>query len=262
MNNWQGKVIWITGASSGLGEALAYEYAILGAKLILSARREQELERVKLNCQTEVLCIPFDLEVNDQFDVLAKHAIDYFGKIDVLINNGGISQRSEAIDTGLDIDRKIMEVNFFGNIALTKAVLPYMQAQQSGHIVPISSLAGKFGFYLRSTYSASKHALHGYYESLRLELEKDNIQITIICPAFVLTNISINALDKKGNKTNTLDTKQKNGMTAEVCAKKIIHSIHKKKKEVLIGNGEQIIVYIKRFFPALFYFIIKKQNPK
>jgi dehydrogenase/reductase SDR family member 7B len=255
------KVVWITGATSGIGEALAYQFAVLGANLVLSARRIDELERVKKACtETSILCLPLDLEQSENFPQLAQKVQETYGKIDILINNGGISQRSETHETPLEIDRKIMEINYFGNIALTKAVLPFMIVQKSGHIVPISSLAGKFGFFMRSAYAASKHALHGFYEALRLEQEKNNIQVTIICPALIKTAISLHSLDENGKERNIMDEKQAKGMPADVCAKKIIEAIQKNKKEVLIGNGEQFIVVIKRFFPALFYRIIRKQK--
>ena len=132
MSKFTNKVIWITGATSGIGEALAYELSKKGAKLVLSARRENELNRVKENCSTEAFVLPMDLTEMDKFESLTQKVIDKFGKIDYLINNGGISQRSEAFETSLAIDRKIMEVNYFGNVALTKAVLPYFQKQKSG----------------------------------------------------------------------------------------------------------------------------------
>lgn len=263
MKSKPNQVVWITGASSGIGEELAYLYAEKGFKTVLSARRIEELERVQSKCKepSKVLCIALDLAKSDVFPELAKQVIDAFGRIDILINNGGISQRSTAAETSLELDRKIMEVNYFGNIALTKAVLPYMIAQKSGHLVPISSLAGKFGFYLRSAYAASKHALHGFYEALRLEEEENGIQVSIICPALIKTNISLNALNAEGEKTNLMDEKQNNGMPAKLCAEKIIEAIEEGKHEVLIGNGEQKIVFIKRFFPKLYYKIIKKQKP-
>lgn len=257
------KVVWITGATSGIGEELTYLYSEKGAIVIISARREHELQRVKSNCTNpeDVLCLPLDLENSSSFPALAKSVIEKYGRIDILINNGGISQRSNAIETSEEVDRRIMEINYFGNIALTKAVLPYMIAQKNGHIVPISSLAGKFGFFLRSAYSASKHALHGFYEALRLEEEHNNIDVTIICPALIKTNISVNALDSNGNKQNTMDKKQETGMHPKDCALTIYKGIEKKKHEVLVGNGEEKSILLKRFFPKLFYKIIKKQSP-
>src|ERR1041385_5133588 len=166
------KVIWITGASSGIGEALAGAFANEGSKLILSARRAEELERVKkkLNLRDDrCLILPLDLADTSEINSLTKKVLEKFSRIDILVNNGGISQRALAKDSPLEIDRKIMEVNFFGQVAITKSVLPYMLKQRSGQIVVVSSISGKFGFWLRTAYASSKHALHGFFESLRLE---------------------------------------------------------------------------------------------
>ncbi len=200
------------------------------------------------------------MEQSHTFEEKTKLVIGKFGRIDLLINNGGISQRSNADETSLETDRKIMEINYFGNIALSKAVLPYMQKQGGGHIAVMSSIAGKFGFFLRSSYSASKHALHGFYESLRLEEEKNNVLITILCPGKINTNISLNAIGKDGKSHGLMDHNQATGMPADACAKKIITAIEKKKKEVFIGGKEIKAVTIKRFFPKLFYKIIRKQK--
>ena len=164
--NYKDKVVWITGASSGIGEAVAKAFAAEGAKLVLSARRKEELLRVQQECRLgndRALVLPLDLSDTTNIHTLTQQVIDRFGRIDVLVNNGGFSQRAYAQETPVDIDRKIMEVNFFGQVALTKSVLPFMLKQKSGHIVTISSITGKFGFYLRSAYSASKHALHGFF---------------------------------------------------------------------------------------------------
>lgn len=260
MSKFANKVIWITGATSGIGEALAVQLANKGAKLILSARREEELNRVKENCKTEVLVLPMDLTKMDEFAALTQQVITHFGKIDYLINNGGISQRSEASETPLELDRKIMEVNYFGNVALTKAVLPQMKQQQSGHIVTISSLSGKFGFFLRSAYSASKHALVGFYESLRLEEEKNNIKVSIVFPGLIKTNISQNALSKDGKAHGDLDQNQANGISPELCASQIIKGIEKDQLEIFAGGKELKAVTLKRLFPKFFHKIIRKQN--
>jgi len=153
-----------------------------------------------------------------------------------------------------------MEINYFGNVALTKALLPHFRKQKKGQIIITSSIAGKFGFFLRSSYSASKHALHGYYESLRLEELKFNINITLICPGKINTDISKNALTGKGASHNIMDHNQSTGMTVEECVHKILIATKQQKKEVYIGNKEILIVYIKRFFPWLFWKIIKKQK--
>ncbi len=153
-----------------------------------------------------------------------------------------------------------MEINYFGNVALTKAVLPYMRDQKSGHIVVISSIAGKFGFFLRSAYSASKHALQGFYESLLLEEEKNNIHVTLAYPGKINTEISVSALNSDGNAHGKMDHNQATGMSAEECCQKLIKAVRKRKKSILIGNKEIWAVHIKRFFPNLFWKIIRKQK--
>lgn len=260
MNKFENKIIWITGATSGIGEALAYQLSKKGAKLILSARREDELNKVKEKCVTDVFVLPMDLTKIEEFASKVKQVIEHFGRIDYLINNGGVSQRSEAWETAIDIDRKIMEVNYFGNIALTKAVLPYFHKQQSGYIITTSSLSGKFGFFLRSAYAASKHAIVGFYESLRLEEEKNNIKVSILFPGLINTNISQNALAKDGSSHGSLDNNQEKGISPELCATQIIKGIEKEKHEIFAGGRELKAVIIKRLFPKLFYKIIKKQN--
>ena len=262
MSNFNNKTIWLTGASSGIGKALMNEFLDQGAIVIISSRKEDALNKIKSESKysDNIYVQKIDLADQSNFHEITKHLISKFNRIDFLINNGGISQRSEAFTTSLDVDRKIMEVNYFGNIALTKAVLPYMQKKKSGHIITISSIAGKFGFFLRSAYSASKHALHGFYESLRLEEEKNNINVTIVCPGKINTNISVNALSGDGSSHAEMDDNQANGMPADECAKQILKAIIKNKKEVLIGNKEIKAVTLKRLFPSLFYKIIKKQK--
>jgi dehydrogenase/reductase SDR family member 7B len=258
------KVIWITGASSGIGEALALRLAKFGARLILSARREEELERVgnktKLP-ELDLLLLPFDLEDTTNASGIVANIINKFGRIDVLINNGGFSQRSAAIETSIDLDRKLMEVNYFSHVVLTKAVLPYMKRQKVGYIVVISSIAGKFGFYLRTSYSAAKHALHGFYESFRLETESLGIKTLIVCPGKIKTDISLNAITSSGVTHNKMDESHKNAMSAEECANQIIFGILKNKEEIFIGGKEILMVKIKRFFPKLFSRLIRKQSP-
>jgi dehydrogenase/reductase SDR family protein 7B len=259
---FENKVVWITGASSGIGEELARQLAEKGAILVLSARNEAKLHSIKdaLPNSSKHFVIPLDLEKSDEFDTLAKEVLDHFGRIDLLVNNGGISQRGNAFETSMEVNRKIMEVDFFGNIALTKAVLPYMQKQKSGQILVISSIAGKFGFFLRSAYSAAKHALHGYYESLALEEAHNGISVTIVCPGKINTPISTNAINAEGNKHGIMDHNQETGMPVDVCVNQMLKALQKKKREALIGNKEIWAVRIKRFFPSLFWRIIKKQS--
>jgi len=262
MNYFENKIVWITGASSGIGAEMVRQADRLGAKIILSARNFDALEKLRneLSNNTNHLSIALDLENSSNFKELAQKVIDNYGRIDMLINNGGLSQRSTVEETSLEIDRRIMEINYFGNIALTKAVLPYMIKQKSGHIVTISSIAGKFGFFLRSAYSASKHALHGFYESLLLEEEKNNILVTIACPGKINTNISVNALNGEGSTHGVMDHNQETGMSADECVRQLFLAVSKGKKEILIGNKEILAVKIKRFFPRLFWKIIRKQS--
>ncbi|MCK5536219.1 MAG: SDR family oxidoreductase [Bacteroidales bacterium] len=259
--NFKDKIVWITGASSGIGKALAIEFAKAGSTLILSSRNSKKLEAIKVDCEAlgaTCLIQILDLENQENFVEFAKKISTKFKKIDILINNGGISQRSLVNETPLSIDRKIMEINFFGNIALTKAVLPYMIEQQSGSIVTISSVTGKFGVPKRSTYSASKHALQGFYESLRAEHKKDNINVNIVIPGYVKTNISFNAVLSDGSTNNKLDDGQAGGVTAEKCAQQIVKGIKKNKKEILIGGKELVMVHLRRFLPSVYYNIIDK----
>ena len=263
MKSFADKVVWITGASSGIGKELAIQLADQGAKVVLSSRNPEQLEVVKetLKSPEKHLTLTLDLSEQKNFKELTHKVIDHFGRIDYLFNSGGVSQRSEASQTSVDIDRKIMEINFFGNIALTKAVLPQMQKQKSGHIVVTSSIAGKFGFYLRSAYSASKHALHGFYESVLLEEAKNNISVTIVCPGKINTPISTNAITKDGTAHGKMDHNQATGMSVQECVQKMLVAVQHKKKEVLIGNKEIKAVTLKRFFPKLFWKIISKQGP-
>ncbi|MCX2576054.1 SDR family oxidoreductase [Pedobacter sandarakinus] len=248
------KIIWITGASSGIGEALVYQYFKSGDKLIISGRNRDELFRVKSNCQNSfnVHVFPFDLSETAILQQKAADAVKIFGKIDVLINAGGVSQRSLMLDTNLETEQRIMNTNFWGTSVLSKSVLPGMMENGSGHIVVISSLVGKFGTKLRSAYAASKHALHGYFDSLRSEIVDQNIHITIVCPGFIKTNVSINALVGDGSNQGVMDNAQENGMSAMECAKQIVTALNQKKEEVYIGGKETKAVWLKRFFPRYF----------
>jgi len=249
-----GKVVWITGASSGIGEALAYAFSRSGARLVLSSRSVARLNEVKDRCASPDLHMVLPLDLLDSSDPGAKvgSVLERFGRIDILVNSGGISQRSLVCETGLDTDRRIMETNFFGTVALTKAVLPSMLERRSGHVVVVSSLVGKFGTPLRSAYSASKHALHGFFDSLRAEVCDKGILVTVVCPGFIKTNISINALTADGSCHGSMDDAQAAGMTADVCAEKMLKAIDAGKEEVFIGGKELLGVYLKRFAPGIF----------
>lgn len=256
------QVAWVTGASSGIGEEICRQLAAKGFQLILSARNENKLEtlRQSLPGAENHLVVPVDLEHTENIFTTVKSVIEKVQRIDFLYNVSGLSQRSNASETPLEVDRRIMEINYFGTIALTKAILPYMQKQKSGHIVVISSIAGKFGFYLRSAYSASKHALHGFFESLLLEEAPNNIHVTIACPGKINTPISMSALNSKGESHGEMDHNQATGMPVDECVRQLIRAVDKQKKEVLIGNKEIKAVTLKRFFPKLFWRIIAKQS--
>ncbi len=256
------KTVWITGASSGIGEALVYAYANKGWQIIISSRNLQTLEKVKTASKSpdNIKILTFDLADTQSLPAMAAEAWQLFGGINILINAGGISQRSLMLETENHVEHQIMNVNFWGTATLTKAVLPLMIKNNGGHVVAISSLVGKFGTRRRSLYSASKHALHGYFDSARAEIDHPNIFITIVCPGYIKTNISINAVTSNGSPQGTMDKTQENGMPASECAIKIIQAVEAKKEEVIMGGREKYGVYIKRFFPGLFRTIIKGRN--
>jgi len=254
-------VYWITGASSGIGKALALQLAREGNVLILSGRNTVALENLQSVCikkRTEVAILPFDMLNIQEFPGLVKQAVGFFGQVDVLVNNAGASQRSLAMETPESVERRIMELNYFAPVALSKAILPYFVKQKSGHIVVVSSIAGKFGFTLRSSYAAAKHALVGYFEAFRLELISIPIHITLVFPGRVKTNISFSAIKSDGSAHGSMDEGQRSGISAERCARSIDKAIKRRSYEVLIGGAELIPVYLKRFCPALFHYLIKQ----
>ncbi|MDL2296430.1 SDR family oxidoreductase [Bacteroidales bacterium OttesenSCG-928-B11] len=259
------KIVWITGASSGIGEACAYDFAKEGAKLILTALEADILENVKTKClelgAPDVLPLPFDLSKVDEVEALANQAWAHFGRIDVLYNNAGISQRGNTIDTDMNVINKIMDVNYFTPVILTKTLLPKMIAQGGGQLVVTTSIAGRFGFPLRCAYSSSKHALYGFFETVQAEYYDQNIRVTIVCPGRVQTKISFYALEKDGSQHGKLDKGQAGGVTAEQAGRKIVNAVAKRKREVLVGRKELLMAYIKRFFPGLAAKMARNLNP-
>lgn len=261
MKYFSEKIIWITGASSGIGKALAIELSHQNAKIILSSRKTKELELVKQLCKntSDVKIITLDLEDYSNLELKVADAIAAFGKIDVLVNNGGISQRSLVKDTLIAVDKRIMDINYLGTVALSKAILPHFIKNKSGHFVVTTSIVGKIGTPLRSSYAASKHALHGFFDSLRAEHFKDNITVTLVCPGFVNTNVSKNALTGNGTPQQKLDVATANGIAPERFAKVMAKAIKNKKEEVYIaGAKEKLGVYVKRFYPTLLSKLIRK----
>lgn len=263
MTKLTNKTIWITGASSGIGEELTYQLAAKRNTMIISARRQSELERVKKNCpevaQPNIHILPLDLSDLDSLDAAADKALKNHD-VDVLINNGGISQRSLVSKTAFEVDQRIMNVNFLSAVKLTKLVLPGMIKNNGGHILLTSSLVGKFGTPYRSTYSASKHALHGFFEALRAEVWDNNIFITLFCGGYIKTNISMNAVTADGSAQNKMDKNQANGKSSTDAATAMIKAVEANKREILFGGKEVIGAYIKRFAPALLNKITRKMK--
>lgn len=254
--------IWITGASSGIGEGLAYVLAQRGARLILSARRRERLETVRSACMQadHHLVVPLDLADPASLTAAADQVLSSGMIPDIVIHNGGISQRALVTETELDVDRQLMDVNYFGPITLTKALLPKMLERGSGHFVVISSMAGKFGVPKRSAYAAAKHALHGFFDTVRAELYNAGIRVTVVCPGYIHTDLSLHALVGDGSKHNIMDTTQANGMTVAQCAKTIVRAIEKEKAEVYMGGKEVLGVYLKRFAPGVLNRILRNRK--
>ncbi|CAN5217436.1 SDR family NAD(P)-dependent oxidoreductase [soil metagenome] len=258
------KVIWITGASSGIGEALAYAFYKEGANLILSARNELALVKISENCgdAQRVKILPLDLSQTNMLQSRVITALEHYGKIDILINNAGIAQNYQVINTNEEVIRKIMEVNFFGTVLLSNLLIPLFIQSGGGHLVIISSLSGKFGVPKLSSYSASKHALHGYFNSMRTEVHQKNIRITILVPGYIKTSIAQNALVGDGRISGRNLEIMKRGMDPEKCAIEMVNAIYKKKEEDYIGNKEILSVYFYRFFPKLFNKVIRNHPVK
>lgn len=259
-------VVWITGASSGIGEALAKRYTKQNAKLVLSARRESELQRVKQACiekgalADNILVLPLDVTDHNAMDSAVQQVITAFGSIDVLINNAGISQRSKCLDTELDVYKKLLDVDVLGQIALTKAVLPIMVKQGSGHIAVTSSVAGKIGVKWRTGYCAAKHAVMGFFDALRAEVTELGIRVSTITPGFIKTDVSKNAVTGDGSDFGYDDDDIKAGMDVDKCADVIVNKMNQGVKEIAVGEGlPMIALKLKRFFPNLVFNIMAKK---
>lgn len=258
---FKNKVVWITGASSGIGEALAMQVNAYGAFVVLSARKELPLHESqrKLQHPEQSQIVLMDVANQASIDACAAQVLDRHGRIDILVNNAGLSQRSNIIETPMSVYRYLMEVNYFGTIALTKAVLPAMIRQQAGQIIVISSVAGKIGAPFRSGYSASKHALHGFFDCLRLEHEQDHLKVNIICPGWTKTKIAQNALNKAGEANKAVDPEIEGGMDPNELAKKILKSASQNIPESYFGGKEVLTIYLKRFFPQLLQKILRRK---
>ncbi|MDE3212794.1 MAG: SDR family NAD(P)-dependent oxidoreductase [Bacteroidota bacterium] len=259
------KVIWITGASSGIGESLAIALSQLDTRLILSSRREGELNRVRESCKDpdKVRLLPLDLTNVDFLEEKVAQAISLFGQIDVMVHNGGISQRSLVRDTTMEIHRHVMELDYFSYIAITRYLLPHFLERKSGHFVVTSSVMGKVGTPMRSAYAAAKHALHGYFDCLRAEVAPEQIRVTILTPGYIRTNISKHLATDKGLDTHKESRDIIEGLPADKAAIQIIRAIRKGKLEAYIGKfgGERIALWLNRYFPGIFARMAVKLTP-
>lgn len=258
------QTVWITGASSGIGEALALRYARDGASLVLSARRKDELERVAGRCRDaglpadQVLVLPLDVTDWESLPGAVQSVLDTFGTIDLLVNNAGVSQRSLCEDTDMAVYQKLMDVDVMGQIALTKAVLPHMQERGSGHLAVTASVAGKVGVPQRTGYCAAKHAVMGFFDALRAEVEGQGIDVSTIVPGFIRTDISRNALAGDGSAFGKLDDNIAGGMDVTECAEVVFKGLSAKKREIPVGKGKEMAaLWIKRVSPEVLFRLTK-----
>lgn len=254
------QVIWITGASSGIGEALALQFGAAGAKVVLSARRREQLQRVAQRCAAagadpgHAMVLPLDVTDFEAMPGAVEKVLETFGRIDMLVNNAGISQRDRCVDTELEVYRRLFEVDVLGQIALTKAVLPVMLDQARGHISVTSSVAGKVGAPYRTGYCAAKHAVMGFFDALRAEVAQHGIRVTTITPGFIRTDISVNALRGDGSAYGQTDRDVAGGMDAARCADAILKGFRKGTPEIAVGEGmEMKALWLKRLFPKLVF---------
>jgi len=259
--NYSGKTVWITGASSGIGAELARLFAQEGARVLISSHEAEELEGVRKSLEPvsrEVYTVVFNLGNPDEVKATAKKVLAEYGRVDVLMNNGGISTRAEAIETSIEMDRKIMEIDYFSGVILAKTLLPAMIENGYGHIGVTSSISGKFGWPLRSAYAAAKHALFGFYMSLWAENNQKGIRVTLFSPGRVRTNISYHALLKDGKEHGKMDPGLDKGITPATCARKMLRAMKRNRKDVLIGSSELIMVWIHKYCKPLYHRMVNR----
>ena len=264
IEDFHGKVCWITGASSGIGAALTASLNNLGAHLIISARTVENLQLVKSKCKKpeNVVMLSCDMEALNSLPDNALRAWNTFNHIDYVFLNAGLAVRDLVVDTDFEIVKKILTINFLSSVLITKTLLPLMIPRQSGCFIVTSSLSGKYGIPKLAAYSAAKHALHGFFESLRAEHDKDGIKITILIPGLVKTNISMNALKGDGSPYGRMQESIETGISPEKCSVQIIKAVAQGKNEALIGGLEIYSVILNRFFPALLSFSMRNHPVK
>lgn len=259
----KGKNVWITGASSGIGEALALEMAKAGARVLLSARRADRLETVAGRCRAhggEALVLPLDLADLAAIPAAAARAEDLLGPVDILANVGGVGMRGTALATDFAVARRLFDVDFWGAAELTRAVAPGMAARGAGQIVALSGVLGKFGAPRRSFYCAAKHAMHGWFDSLREELLGTGVEVTLLVPGWVKTEISERALEADGSEHGAMDAGQAKGISAGECARRAMPAIVRGVPERLIGGVECGGVYLNRIWPGLFRKLMRRRG--
>ena len=235
--SFEGMTAWITGASSGIGAALAREWAGRGARIILSGRDEARLASVAESLDTETLVLPFDVRDEDAMREATETAIAWKSGVDIFVANAGISQRSPAIDTGMQVYRDIIEIDLTAQIAATQALLPHMTRRGNGKLLFISSIAGKVGVPMRTAYCAAKHGLIGYADALRGELSQSGIDVHVICPGSVATDVSRNALSADGTPRGRSDKVIDNGIKPADAAKRIIDAVELNQREIIVAEG-------------------------
>jgi short-subunit dehydrogenase len=256
--SFTGKVVWITGASSGIGRSLALAFAAAGARVILSARRKEALQEVQRACGTgEVRLIPFDLSDLDVVPARAAEALACFGGVDIMVHNAGLAARDRVTNTSREVHERLLRTNYLGPALLTQALLPSMLERGAGHFVVISSLSGKYGGPLLSAYAASKHALHGFFESLRAEEHDQGIVITIVVTGFIKTDITAHALTGSGGSFGRVLPLYRHAMSPDECARRILLAVARRRQEVLIGGTEVWTVYLKRWFPSMLSVVVR-----
>ena len=257
------KVIWITGASSGIGKEMALQYAKRSnTALILSSRREEVLNKVKSACggKTSICVLPMDLEATNEAAAVVEKALACFGHIDLLINNGGVSQRSLIVETEITVFERLIQINYLGAVALSRALLPHFIERQQGQFAVVTSVMGKYGSPYRSGYCGAKHALHGFFDVLRLEHQKDGVSVTLLCPGFVQTQVTVNALTGDGSQLGSDDPATANGLLLKPIVKGAIRAIDQKKWEVAFGRKEKLGIYLKRVSNKLLHSIVLRSR--
>lgn len=260
-----GKVVWITGASSGIGKAIAQQCAAQGAQVVLTARRHEELENVRQSLINPDQHISITADITDESQV--RHAYEQVvqqkGRIDWLINNAGLSQRALIAETTMQTERAIMEVDYFSQVFLTKTILPNFLAQKTGRIVFISSVAGLLGTQYRASYSAAKAAIHMWANSLRAEVTDQGVGVSVIFPGFVKTNVSLNALNGQGKPQGHADEAIENGLSAEDFARQTVQALQSGEEYIVIGGKkEKLGVLVSRISPKVLYKMIRKTKVK